>query len=307
MIRARFLAALAMAAVIGSAAAQTPPAAPAAPVAAGPAAAAPVDADPVVAIVNGEMIRASDVIYLYQTLGESVRQMSFDLLYPQLVQSAVERKIAAQKATAAKIDQRADVQKRFQFWHERVLEETMLNEAVERALTPEALQKAYADLLTREAGQEEVAVKHILFDNPEAAIAVVKELDAGGNFDAILARVTEQGIGRGGPMEHFKRDEILEAFAAAAFKMRTGEYTTTPVQSEFGFHVILVTDRRITPPPPFEQVQDQLRADLGRRLVDEFYEDLVAGVEVQRFNFDGTPIGAEPAMGTPFPVPAPAR
>lgn len=304
MIRARYLAALAMVAAIGSASAQTPPAAPAAPAAAGPVAAAPADADPVVAIVNGEQVRASDVIYLYQTLGESVRQMSFDLLYPQLLQSAVERKIASQKARVVKMDQRADVQKRFQFWQERVLEETMLNEAVDRALTPEALQKAYADLVTQEAGQEEVAVKHILFDNPEAAIAVVKELDAGGNFDAILARVTGQGIGRGGPMEHFKRDEIVEKFATQAFKMRPGEYNTTPVQSEFGFHIILVTDRRISPPPPFEQVQDGLRQNLGLRLVAEFYEDLVAGADVQRFNFDGTAMTPEPPM---VPMPLPAR
>jgi peptidyl-prolyl cis-trans isomerase C len=291
MIRARFLAALAMAAVIGSASAQVPPAAPAAPAAAaGPAAAAPVDADPVVAVVNGEQVRASEIVYLYQTLGEGVRQMSFELLYPQLLQSAVERKIAAQKARQAQIDQRADVKKRFEFWHERVLEETLLNEAVERNLTEEALQKAYQDLLTLEAGQEEISVKHMLFDNPEAAVAVVKELDGGANFDTVLARIIEQGIGRGGPLDYFKRDEIVEVFSNAAFKMRPGEYTTLPVQSEFGFHIILVTDRRIAPPPPYDAVKDTLRQDIGRRLVDEFYEDLTAGAEVQRFNFDGTPM-----------------
>jgi peptidyl-prolyl cis-trans isomerase C len=296
MTRARFLAALAVAAAIGSAAAQVPPppagapAPGAAPGAPATAAARPVDADPVVAVVNGEPVRASDVLYLYQTLGEGVRQMSFDLLYPQLLQSAVERKIAAQKARQVQVDQRADVKRKFEFWAERVLEETLLNEAVERALTPEALQRAYQDLLTLDAGQEEIAVKHMLFDNPEAAIAIVKELDGGGNFDTILARVTTQGVGRGGPLDYFKRDEIVREFSDAAFRMRPGEYTTTPVRSDFGFHVILVTDRRVAAPPPFETVREMLRQDLGRRLVDEFYMDLMEGAEVQRFNFDGTPM-----------------
>lgn len=291
MYRAGILAALATAAVIGSASAQTPPA-PAAPAAApaGPAVETPREADPVVAIVNGETIRASELVYLYQTLGEGVRQMAFEMLYPQLLAGSIERKVAAQKAREAKVDDRADVKQKFDFWHDRVLEETLLNETVEAQMTPAALQDAYKALIANDAGQEEIRAKHILFANPEAAIAVVKELDAGGNFDQILDRVTQQGIGRGGPIDYFRRDGVIQAFSDAAFKMRPGEYTTNPVQSEFGFHIIMVVDRRVSPPPPFADVEGDLRNDLGGRLVEEFYAKLVAGAQVQKFNFDGTPM-----------------
>lgn len=288
MICARFLAALAVAGAVagfwGSSAAQAPAAPPAAP-----AAAAPADADPVVAVVNGEAIRASDIVYLYQTLGEGVRQMAFELLYPQLLTSAIERKAAAQKARGEKVQERADVKKRFEFWNDRVLEETLLNETVEKALTNDVLQKAYRDRVAQESGREEVKVKHMLFQNPEAAISVIKELDNGGNFDQVLALLTAQGVARGGELDFFKQDELVPQFADAAFRMRPGEYNTTPVRSEFGFHVILVTDRRVSPPPKFEDVQAELRQTLGAELVEKFYVDLLAGAQVQRFNFDGTP------------------
>lgn len=291
MTRARLhaaLAALAMAATIGSAAAQTPPAAPAAPAAG--AAIPAAEADVVVAVVNGETIRASEILYLYQTLGEEVRQLAFEMLYPQLLAGSIERKVAAQKARAAKVDERADVKAKFEFWRDRVLEETLLNETVEKALTPEALQKAYAERIAKDGPQEEIAAKHMLFANPEAAISVIKELDAGGNFDQILARVTQQGIGRGGPIDYFRKDGIIQSIADAAFKMRPGEYSTTPVQSDFGFHVLQVVDRRVSPPPKFEDIQEELRNDLGAKLVDQFYTGIVAGADVKKFNLDGTPM-----------------
>ena len=292
MIRAGFLASVVagwavLGAVVaggtGSAMAQTPPALAAA------APAAPRDADPVVAIVNGDVIRASDIIYLYQTLGDGVRQMSFDLLFPQLLSGSIERKIAAQKARAAQVDKRAEVQGKATFWFERVLEETLLNEAVETQMTPARLQQAYQELIAADAGLEEAAVKHMQFQTPEAALAVVRDLDNGGNYDQIMARLIEQGVARGGPINYFRPDGIIREFADAAFRMRPGEYSTTPVQTEFGFHIIYMVDRRRAVPPRFEDVVAELRDQLGREFVDHFYADLLAGAQVQKFNFDGTP------------------
>lgn len=262
---------------------------PTAPTLAAPTAPAPqTSPDTVVALVNGEKITAGEILYLYQTLGEEVRTMSFDLLYPQLLQSSIERKLAAQKAKTAKMADRADVQRNTAFWAERVLEETLLNETIEKGITPAVVQKRYQEMVATDAGTEEIAVKHILFATPELAIAAVRELDAGGNFDAILERITKAQQGEGGPIEHFRRGEILAEFSDAAFRMRPGEYTTTPVRTQFGWHIILVTDRRLAAPPKFEDVVEQIRGELGRELVDEFYAGLTDGAKVEKFNLDGT-------------------
>lgn len=289
MNRAGLLAAVAFGwtAAAGCALAQGIPAAPV-PFAAPTAPAPQTSPDTVVALVNGEKITAGEILYLFQTLGEEVRTMSFDLLYPQLLQSSIERKLAAQKAKAAKMADRADVQRNTAFWAERVLEETLLNETIEKGVTPDAVQKRYQELVATEAGTEEIAVKHILFATPELAIAAVRELDAGGNFDAILERITKAQQGEGGAIEHFRRGEILAEFSDAAFKMRPGEYTTTPVRTQFGWHIILVTDRRLAAPPKFEDVVEQIRGEIGRELVEEFYAGLTDGAKVEKFNLDGT-------------------
>lgn len=288
MNRAGLFAAVAFgwAAVSGTVLAQGIPAAPTLPVA--PTAPAQASPDTVVAIVNGDKITAGEILYLYQTLGEQVRTMSFDLLYPQLLQSSIERKLAAQKARAEKMQDRADVKRNTAFWAERVLEETLLNETVEKGITPEVVQKRYQELVATEAGTEEIAVKQILFRQPELAIAVIRELDAGGNFDAILERVTKDQTGEGGPIDYFRRGELLAVFSDAAFKMRPGEYTTTPVRTEFGWHLILVTDRRLAAPPKLEEVVEQLRGEIGRELVEEFYLGVTEGAKIEKFNLDGT-------------------
>lgn len=270
----------------GAASAQGFQAAPTPQLPAAPA--AQVSPDTVVAVVNGDKITAGEVQYLYQTLGEEVRAMSFDLLYPQLLQNSIERKLAAQKARTAKLQDRADVKRNAAFWAERVLEETLLNETVEKGITQEAIQKRYQELVASEAGTEEIAVKHMLFRQPELAIAAIRELDAGGNFDKILERVTKDQSGEGGPIDYFRRGELLAAFSDAAFKMRPGEYTTTPVRTEFGWHIIQVTDRRLAAPPKFEDVVDQIRGEIGRELVDQFYAGLTEGANIEKFNLDGT-------------------
>lgn len=295
MNRAGLFAVAALALVAGTgvvlAQAQAPAPTPVAPTAPPAAAAAPTAplGDTVVAIVNGEKILADEILYLYQTLGEGVRTMSFELLYPQLVQSSIERTLAAQKARLAKMQDRDDVKRRSEFWAERVLEETLLNETVEKGVTPEVLQKKYQALIANEAGQEEISLKHMLFREPDGALAAIRELDAGGNFDVILDRVTKAQTGEGGPIDYFRRGEILPAFSDAAFKMRAGEYTTTPVRTEFGWHIIMIVDRRSAAPPKLEEVIEELRGELGRQLVEEFYTGLTEGAQVQKFNLDGTP------------------
>ena len=174
------------------------------------------------------------------------------------------------------------------FWAERVLEETLLNETVEKGITPDAVQKRYQEMVATEAGTEEIAVKQILFRQPELAIAAVRELDAGGNFDAILERVTKDQTGEGGPIDYFRRGELLAVFSDAAFKMRPGEYTTTPVRTEFGWHLILVTDRRLAAPPKFEEVVEQIRGELGRDLVDQFYQGITDGAKIEKLDRKST-------------------
>jgi peptidyl-prolyl cis-trans isomerase C len=85
----------------------------------------------------------------------------------------------------------------------------------------------------------------------------------------------------------------VPAFANAAFALRPGEYTKAPVQTQFGWHVILAVDRRQAPMASFEKVENDLRSELRQEVGRSIVDDLREGAKITRFNLDGSP--ADPA------------
>ncbi len=83
---------------------------------------------------------------------------------------------------------------------------------------------------------------------------------------------------------------MVEPFANAAFAMKPGDVSQTPVQTQFGWHVIKVVDRRQSTPPTFEEVQEQLRSQVSEQVIGELVEDLRGKAKVERFQMDGSPM-----------------
>lgn len=267
--------------------------------------------DPVVAIVNGELVRASEVVLLYESLGPQVTQIAFQTLYAQLLESTIERKLVTQRAVAEGLLADPDVAAKVAYWTERVLEETLVNRTIENALTDELVRAAYDRMIADATVAEEVRASHILLETQAEAYEVIARIEAGELF-ADLARELSIGpsAAQGGDLDYFRYEDVVPEFSDVAFSLGIGEYTTEPVESAFGWHVILLTDRRAIEPPTFDEMFGELRDEEGQRLVGEFYQNLMTDVDVQRFNFDGTPAGDDGPLLAPPPEqpvePAPA-
>ena len=108
--------------------------------------------------------------------------------------------------------------------------------------------------------QEEVHARHILVKTEDEAKDVIKQLDAGKDFAELAKeKSTDPNKDDGGDLGYFTRGRMVKEFEDAAFSLEKGTYSKTPVKTDFGYHVIKVEDKRDAPPPPFEQVQDQVR------------------------------------------------
>ena len=141
------------------------PAAPAAP--AEPAAeATPLDpvADPIVATVDGEEIRASEIVLFFQTLSAELQQIPIAGLWDQLLTAAIDRKLAARRGRAEGLFEDPDVIEKTRIFLDQLVEDSLLRTAVDAAITDEAMALEYAKIVQESALIEEVRVSHILVE-----------------------------------------------------------------------------------------------------------------------------------------------
>ena len=129
--------------------------------------------------------------------------------------------------------------------------------------------------------ENEVRARHILLASEEEARAVITELDAGADFEA-LAREKSTGPSGpdGGDLGYFTRGRMVPAFEAAAFALDVGAYTSEPVRTDFGWHVIKLDDRRQVQPPAFADVEQQIRSVLLRERYFALLSEIRAGIEI---------------------------
>jgi peptidyl-prolyl cis-trans isomerase C len=94
----------------------------------------------------------------------------------------------------------------------------------------------------------------------------------------------------GGDLGFFSADQMVPEFADAAFALERGQFTETPVQTQFGWHVIKVEERRAAAPPTVEEVSESLRAELSREIGATYVQGLREEADIQRFKPDGSPL-----------------
>ena len=243
--------------------------------------AAEAEENPVVARVNGEDILRSEVFDLAQTLPPQFQQQLLQI-YPLLVQRLVDFKLANEAGHAAGLADDAEVKERVARLTNQVIREVWIERAVEARMTEEALQASYADYLKENPPVKEQQARHILVETEEDARAIIGELDGGADF-AELAKERSTGPSgpRGGDLGYFTDDQMVPEFSAAASALEPGEYSKDPVQTQFGWHVIKVEDRRETPAPSFEEIEAQLRNELQRDNVESVLSELREKAEVE--------------------------
>ena len=247
--------------------------------------------DPVVAAVDGDAIRLSEVIAALEALPQQYRQVPMPVVYPQLLDQLVSRKLLAHAARAENLQDDEQVRERMTLLEERLLQEVYLTRRIEAQLTEDRLRAHYQETIGATPGNVEVHARHILLSTEEEAMAAIAELAAGGDFTEVAkAKSTGPSAAQGGDLGYFSKDQMVPEFATAAFAMKPGDISTGPVQTSFGWHVIMVVDRRESPPPSFDESLDQVRQELTQMLIQEVVDGLRGKANIERYNMDGSPL-----------------
>ena len=140
--------------------------------------------------------------------------------------------------------------------------------------TDEEMRALYDEQLNSSSAKEFKA-RHILVETQGEAMDLIEQLDGGADF-AELAKEKSTGPSgpSGGDLGWFPPDRMVAEFSAAVQELNDGEYTRAPVQTQFGWHVILREESRDSVPPPFESVRDALKQQVESQKLQDFIASL---------------------------------
>ena len=251
--------------------------------------------DPVVATVDGTPVHRAEVEAAARGLPDQMRQMPIEMLYGVLLDRVIDFRLLANEAERQNVDEDPAAEAALAQARAAVLREFLVQQTIEEGLTEERLRALYEERKAEEGfAQEEVHARHILVQSEDEAKAVIEEIEGGADFAAVAE---ERSVGPSGPaggdLGFISRDQVVPEFADAAFALDAGETTSEPVQTQFGWHVIDVVERRNVE-PSYDETAPQLRQELAREIVTALVEDLREGAEIERFNMDGSPMEEEP-------------
>ncbi|MEM8758953.1 MAG: peptidylprolyl isomerase [Pseudomonadota bacterium] len=235
-------------------------------------AATPATALDVVATVGEKSIRLGDVITLRRGLPQQYQQLPDEILGRGLIDQLIDQTLLAEKAVQEGVDERASVKFQIENQMRAVLAEAYMRAAVEERVDEDAIRAEYDARYAEAEPETEVRAAHILVESEELAKTIREELDGGADFAELAAEHGTDGTAqRGGDLGYFVKADMVQPFAEAAFEIEPGN-VGGPVQTQFGWHLIKVEDKRPRAAPPFEAVA----GDIAQELVQDAQRAVVA-------------------------------
>ena len=243
----------------------------------------------VAAVVNGDKITKSQVEGFMKA--NNVKSEDEPKVYPVVVNQIIDEKLLQEAAKQSNVENSPEFQQRLAAAKEALVKQVYLENYLKDKVNDKAVKAEYEKLKKDNKGKEEIHARHILVKTEEEAKKVIADLDSGAKFeDLAKERSSDPSAKSGGDIGYFAKGELVPAFSDAAFKLKPGTYTKEPVKSQFGWHVIMVEDKRERVIPEQKVIEDRLRNGLAQEAVKKLIQSLSAKADIKRFDMDGKPM-----------------
>ncbi|MDX3893554.1 peptidylprolyl isomerase [Pusillimonas sp.] len=237
-----------------------------------------------VATVNGKAITQKQLDDFVSLLVEQGAQDS-PQLREQVKQEMIGRLVAVQAAEKAGIDKQADVRQEIELARQGILVRALMSDYLKKHPVSDAdIQAEYDEIKKAQEGRQEYKLRHILVKEEQAAkdiIAAIKSKKT--TFDAAAKKDSiDPGSGaKGGDLGWGPSSNYVPEFAQAVEKLKKGQMTDTPVQTQFGWHVIQVDDARPVSLPDLKDVKPQIEEMLRQDKLVQFQQELMKSADVK--------------------------
>jgi peptidyl-prolyl cis-trans isomerase C len=245
--------------------------------------AAPAAAATTIATVNGKKLSSEMYDTFVQAVtGGQMQEPLSDEQKTQMVDQLVNMTLAAQAAEKDGLQKDPKVAARIDLLRTQILAEAASDKYIKSHPVSETELKAEYDAQVASMPKEYKA-RHILVDKQETAESIIRELQAGGDFSKLAkAESKDSSAQAGGDLGWFSPQAMVKPFSDAVMALEKGKYTTTPVKSEFGYHVIILDDVRSPEVPKFEDVKSQVEMFVQRKKLQEYLDGLRKTAQIQK-------------------------
>ncbi len=239
--------------------------------------------DTVVATVDGTPITMGDVIVAYSALPDQYKSMPDPALFKGIVEQIIQQ-VALEKQVADKLTVKDKIV--LEAARRSYLSNVALNPIAKAAVTQDALKAAYDKAVATMPKQTEYHASHILVKTQAEAEKIKAEIAAGKSFaDAAKENSTDGSAKNGGDLGWFGPGMMVKPFEDAVMKAKVGE-VTGPIQTQFGWHLILVTGSRPKAPPTLAQLTPQLTKQIEATAIRAYLTQLTSKTQITR-SIDG--------------------
>jgi len=259
--------------------------------------ASPVSAaDPVVATVNGKNFTYSEVMKAKDALPKQYQSLPEDKVFPILLNQTVDTYLVDQAAQASGEEKKEDVKKAIAKATQEVVAQAYIMNAVKAKVTDAAVKAKCDEVIKLFKPEKELHLFHILVDAENVAKSIIKSLKGGTDFKKLAeAKSKDATAQKGGDLGFFRKDELPKELGDAAFALKPGSYSETAVKSDFGWHVLQVTEVRDATPPTCDDLKGEIHALLTQEAIVGLLDGLREKAKVQLFDKDGKPLPEKPA------------
>ena len=259
----------------------------------------PADESKVLATVNGKAITAN-MLALYQQHRQGRTPNSPPAQDAKVVlDEIISLELASQDGEKKGVDRKPEVHSQIEQQRRALIAASAFQEQMEaNPITDEELKALYEEK-TQGSGSEYKA-RHILVEEKETAETLIVELDKGADFAELAKEHSTGPSGKsGGDLGWFSPQTMVKEFSDAAKGMEKGSYSKEPVQTQFGWHIILLEDTRESTPPPFEQVKPQLEMMVRNQRVQDYLSGLREAADIQIMEAEVMPEAAPASEEAP--------
>ena len=232
--------------------------------------------------VNGVTISQQRVDFFVKNLVSQGRPDTPDLRNA-VRQELIDRELLSQEAARRGLAKNAEIANEIEVAKQSVLIRAVVQEAAKATpITEEAIQKEY-ERIKNQLGSREFKARHILVEKEDEAKEIIAQIKKGGSFEKLAAEKSKDPGSkvRGGDLDWSGPDNYVKPFGDALAKLKKGQMTDTPVQTQFGWHIIRLDDERARKIPPYEEVKNNLQQQMLQQQQKLAFEKLITDLRAK--------------------------